>query len=114
MHSRSHPEHINCVYNLAEARWNRYRLSEEKEDLDKSILHCTMAIFLPPVSRSGLFLSNVFSLLFLLAYALVERSEEFGQPEGINYPIKYLRFLRESTLDSFDVSRNLVATSLVQ
>ena len=73
-----------------------------------------MAIFLPPISRDGLFLSNVFSLLFLLAYALVERSEEFGQPEGINYPIKYLRCLRESTLDSFDVSRNLVATSLVQ
>ena len=39
---------------------------------------------------------------------------EFEQPEGIKYSIEYLRFLRGSTLDSFDVSRNLVTTSLVQ
>ena len=75
-----------------------------------------MAIFLPPIYRDGLdsFLGNFFSLLFFLAHALVERLEEFGLPGGINYPIKYLRFLRGSTLDSFDVSRNLVTTSLVQ
>ena len=114
LYPRSHPEHINSVYNLAEARWNRYRLSEEKKDLDKSILHCTMAILLPPVSRDGLFLDSVFDLLFLLAYALIDRYKEFEQPEGIKYAIEYLRFLRGSSHDSFGSSRNLVTTTLVK
>ena len=73
-----------------------------------------MAIFLPPVFCDGLSLSNVFNLLFHLANALVELSEEFEQPEGIKYPIEYLRFLRGSRLDSFDVSANLITTLLVQ
>ena len=75
-----------------------------------------MAIFLPPVSRDVLFLQNIFSLLFHLAYALLERSEEFEKPEGIRvkYPIEYLRFLRGSTHNSIDVSRILVTTSLVR
>ena len=77
-------------------------------------MHCTIAIFLPPVSRDGHFPSNFFSLLFLLAHTLLERSEEFEQPEGIKDPIKYLRYLRGSTLDSFGVPRSLVTTSIVQ
>ena len=114
LYPRSHPEYINSVYNLADARWDRYQLSEEKEDLDKSILHCTTAIFLPPVPRDGLSLNHVFDLLFLLARALIECFEKFEQPEGIKYAIEYLRFLQGSTLDSFGVSRNLVTTSLLQ
>ena len=73
-----------------------------------------MAIFLPPVICDGLFLSNMFNLLFHLANALVERSEKFEQPEGIKYPIEYLRFIRGSRLDSFSAPTNLVTTSLVQ
>ena len=73
-----------------------------------------MAILLPPVSREGLFLRNAFDLLFHLAHASIKRSEEFDQPEGIKYSIEYLRFLRGSTLNSFDILRNLVTTSLVQ
>ena len=99
------------VYDLADARWDRYQLSDEKEDLDKAILHCTMAIFLPPVSRDDI---NVFGLLFFLAYGLIERSEKFKQPEGNKYAIEYLRYLRGFTLDSLGVPRNLVTTSLVK
>ena len=73
-----------------------------------------MAIFLPPISRDGHFPSNFFSLLLLLAHALIERSEDFEQPEGIKYPIEYLRYLRGSTLDSFGVPRNVVTTTLVK
>ena len=57
----------------------RYELSKEKDDLDKSILYCTEAIFLPPVSQNRPDPNNVFQLLFVLAYALLERSEEFEQ-----------------------------------
>ena len=114
LYPRSHTEHINCIYKLAEARRNRYQLSEEKDDLDKSILHHSMAIFLSPVSYDGLLLRNVFSLLFNIAHALIERSVRFEQHEGIKYAIEYLRFLRGSTLDSFDVPRSFVTVLLVR
>ena len=73
-----------------------------------------MAIFLPHVSRDGLSLDTVFDILFLLAYALIDRYEKFERPEGIKYAIEYLRFLRGSSLDTFSVPRNLVTTSLVR
>ena len=116
LYPRSHSEYINGVYNLAEVRWARYRLSQEKEDLDRSIVHCTQAIFLPPVSRSGPHLKNVFQLFFRLASALLERSEKFKQREGVKYAIDYLRYLRGLLLDSFDlgVPRNRVSTSLIR
>ena len=44
LYSRSHSEHIKLVYNLAVVRWTRYELSQEKQDLDKCIVHCTEAI----------------------------------------------------------------------
>ena len=114
LYPRSHSEYINCIYNLAEVRWARYQLSQAKQDFDKSIVHCTEAIFLPPVSRDGPHLNNVFQLLFHLASALLERSEEFEQHEGIEYSILYLRYLRGLPLDPFDLSRNDVTASLIQ
>jgi CHAT domain-containing protein/tetratricopeptide (TPR) repeat protein len=97
-------------------RWARYQLLQEKEDLDKFIVHCTDAIFLPPVSRNGPILNNVFQLLFHLAFALLERYDEFEQPEGVKYSIEYLRYLRQLLLDSFDlrIPKNLVTTSLIR
>ena len=114
LYPRSHSEHINCVYNLAEVRWTRYQMSREKLDLDKSIVHCTEAIFLPPVSRGGPHLNNVFQLLFHLASALLERFEMFEQPEGVKYSIEALRYLRGLPLDPFDLHRNDVTKSLIQ
>ena len=107
--------HITYVYNLAEERWRRYQLFQEKEDLDKSIVLCTEAILLPSISRDGAILNNIFQLLFHLAYTLMRRSERFEQPESVKYSIKYLRYLRGLVpLDSFNVSRNFVTTSLIQ
>ena len=116
LYARTHSEHINCVYYLAEVRWARYQLSKEKQDLDKSIVHCTDAIFLPPVSRDGSVLNNVFQLLLHLAFALLERSENFEQPEGVKYSIEYLRYLRGLPLDPFDlrIPRILVTASLIR
>ncbi|KAF8270115.1 hypothetical protein EI94DRAFT_828165 [Lactarius quietus] len=113
LYPRSHLVHITCVYTLAEERWRRYQQSHEKEDLVKSTLHSTEAIFLPPIPRVGYNLNNIFQLLFHLAMALKERSEKLGQPEVIRYSIEYLRYLRGLPLDSFDVSRNLVTTALI-
>lgn len=38
---RSHPLHHTCIYSLATARVDRYQLSNQKDDLDKAILHFT-------------------------------------------------------------------------
>ena len=83
------------------------------EDLDKSIIHFTKAILLPPVYRNG---SHLFQLLFCLASALLERYEVFENPGDINYCIEYLRYLLGLPLDSFDhlIPRNLVTSSLIR
>ncbi|KAH9059484.1 hypothetical protein EDB87DRAFT_1822603 [Lactarius vividus] len=112
LYPRSHWKRIPCVHNLVTLRWERYRLSGEKEDLDKSILHCTEAIFLPPISQATLS-CDVVRPLYNLALVLLERSEKFEQLHGIEYSIKYLRYLRELPLDSFDLSRNVVTNSLI-
>ena len=91
------------------ARFSRHRLSHQKEDLDKSILHFTEAIFLPPI-QSELSL-NIIQIFFHLAIALLERSEEFEQPESIKYTVEYLRHIRRLPLDSFDFPRRTVVTA---
>ncbi|KAH9014874.1 CHAT domain-containing protein [Lactarius pseudohatsudake] len=112
-HPRSHSTHIIGVHYLAKARFARYTLSEQKEDLDKSILHFTEAILLPPVSRDGLSL-NIVELLFRLARNLLYRSEKFEQPEDVKYSIEYLRYIRGLPLDSFGLARHTVTTWLIQ
>ncbi|KAH9005615.1 CHAT domain-containing protein [Lactarius hatsudake] len=111
--TRSHLEHINGVHALAMARFARYTLSQQKEDLDKSILHYTEAILLHPVSRGGHSL-NIVKVLSYLARTLLYRSEKFEQPEDVKYSIVYFHYLRGLPLDSFDVSRHIVTTSLIQ
>jgi CHAT domain-containing protein/tetratricopeptide (TPR) repeat protein len=102
--------HIECVCNLAQGRWTRYQQSREKKDLDKCIVHCTAAIFLLPVSRA----SDIPRLLFELTIVLQERSEKFEQPEGIEYFINYLRYLRTFPIDSFDIPRSVLTTLLIR
>jgi tetratricopeptide (TPR) repeat protein len=94
------------------ARFARYKLSNQKEDLDKSILHYTEAIFLPPRSQAGPSL-NFVQTIFRLAGALLVRSKMFEQPEGIKYVIEYLRYIRGFPLNSLDVPRTEVTTSLI-
>ena len=105
---RIHPACIELAYNLAELRFARFQLSHEKEDVDKSIVHCTEAILLRP--HHG----NVFQILSLLANSLLERSRVFGQPDDIKYAIEYLRYLRGLPVDPFNVPRIEVTTSLIE
>jgi tetratricopeptide (TPR) repeat protein len=110
---RSHPEYILHVHTLGIARYVRHMRLHQKEDLDKSILHYTEAIFLPPI-RAGPFF-NFIKILSLLAIALLKRAEEYKQPEGIVYSIKYFRYLRRFPLDAIDVAGEASTTkSLIQ
>ncbi|KAH9162900.1 CHAT domain-containing protein [Lactarius sanguifluus] len=110
---RSHPAYIILVQRLATLRFARHESSQQREDLDKCIVHCTEAIFLPPVSRAGVSF-NIVQLLFLLALALLERSDNYEQPHDIKYSIEYLRYLLGLPLDSFDLPRIPVVTSLIR
>ncbi|KAN0134118.1 hypothetical protein V8E53_008055 [Lactarius tabidus] len=108
---RSHPEYIIHVHILAWVLFCRYMLSHQKEDLDKSILHFTEAIFLP-MSQAGLSL-NFVQTFFHLATALLERSDEFEQPEGIKYATDYLRYIRRFPPE-LGYTRTHVTTSLIR
>ena len=115
LHHRSHPEYIISVQYLAIARSGRYQLSNQKEDLDKSILHYTEAILLLPISQSGPLL-HAAEGLFRLALALLIRFERFQQPGDIEYATatEYLRYIRRFSLYSFYVPRKLVTTWLTR
>ena len=90
----------------------RYRQSHQKDDLDKSILYHTEAIILLHTQAEPFL--NVMETLFHLTLTLLERSENFKEPEGLKYSIEYLRHLRRFPLDSFDVPRSTVTTSLIR
>ena len=113
LYPRSGYSHILWVHNLAMAHFSRYKRSKQKEDLDKSIVHYTEAILLPPISGTGRFL-NVVQLLFRLALALLDRSEMFERPEDVKYSVEYLQYLHGLPLDSSDLPRNDLTTSLIQ
>ncbi|KAH9059785.1 CHAT domain-containing protein [Lactarius vividus] len=111
--SRLHPKHITSVYGLAMTRFARYRLSQQKKDLDKSILHFTEAILLPPVSWTRPPF-NVARRLFYLAMALLSRSKDFGQTKDVKCSIEYFQCLRGLPLESFDIPRNNIVALLIQ
>jgi tetratricopeptide (TPR) repeat protein len=113
LYPRSHSERNTWVYKLCKVRWERYLLSQDKEDLDKTIVHCTEAIFLPPVSWAY-HPGNIVHLLVDIAFGLLKRFEEFKQPHDIKYSIEYYQYLRGLPLESFDVPRHHVTTSLIR
>ncbi|KAI0293145.1 CHAT domain-containing protein [Multifurca ochricompacta] len=108
---RSHPTYTAYIHLLARSRFERYKLSKQKADLDKSIFHYTEAIFLPP---SWGFYLNVVQVFFQLVISLLCRSNEFNQPEDAKCAVEYLRHLRGLSLDTFEVSHEVVTKLLVQ
>ncbi|KAH9057544.1 hypothetical protein EDB87DRAFT_1823557 [Lactarius vividus] len=95
--SRSDPPRIHSIATLAFERGRRYKLSNQSEDLDKSIIHLTESILLQPSSWLKLELSPTIPVTFFaLALALVRRSEASSQPEDAIYAAKYLRHLQDN------------------
>lgn len=92
-------------------RLAQYELSNETEDLDKSIAHSTEAILLPsdPPIKLGL---NTITTFYYLAYALLLRSQKLKQPSVLNHCIEYLRYLRDQSLETSCVPRSCIVTSL--
>ena len=67
-------------------RVQRYQLSHQKGDLDKSITHLTEATLLPG--------KNVELMFSGLAYILLQRFSDYQQPDDVKSSVKYFRFLR--------------------
>ena len=112
MSSRSDPVRPAVSLSLAQKQFLRYTLSNDKEDLDKSIFHLTESILHPPHSwlENG---SLLLRALFILAIALFKRSKESNQPEDATYSAKYLRHLRDQALEIYGISRHRVTLFLV-
>ncbi|KAH9037579.1 CHAT domain-containing protein [Lactarius hengduanensis] len=100
MSSQSDPRRLFSILGLATTRLRRYMQSNQREDLDKAILHLTESMLLPPT-------------LFLLALAFVKRLSESKQPEDAIHAAKYLRHLRDQPQAAFACPRHAVATLLL-
>ncbi|KAI9454283.1 CHAT domain-containing protein [Lactarius psammicola] len=110
--SRFDPCRHISIYFLAMFRHQRHMLSNEREDLDKAILHFTESLLLVP----RLWLEDgrdIFTALFLLVFALLERSKVSHQPEDVIYAAKYLRHFRHQPHPLLSVPRHKVTTTLV-
>ncbi|KAH9010763.1 hypothetical protein EDB85DRAFT_2160829 [Lactarius pseudohatsudake] len=112
MSSQSDPRRLFAILGLATTRLRRYMQSNQREDLDKAILHLTKSILLPPSSwlEQG---PTILTALFLLALAFVKRLSESQQPEDAIYAAKYLRHLRDQPQAAFACPRHAVATLLL-
>ncbi len=109
---RSHPLRPARVYSLALVRLDRHELSNEKDDLDKAILHFTESIFLQPRSWPEP-KPNILLILFNLAVALNKRSKEYKQSEDATCAAKYLRHLRDQPHQALGFPCHQVTTLLV-
>ncbi|KAI0255285.1 CHAT domain-containing protein [Lactifluus subvellereus] len=109
---RSHPFRPPGVQALALAHHKRHIFSGLRDDIDKSILYYTEAIFLPLPWDSCC--QNIVQLLFSLTDALVHRARQFKRPEDVHCCIAYLRYLRRQPLKVYGVPRSRVLSLLVE
>ena len=92
----SHPIQFNCNNRLGILRLFRYRLSNQVEDLDKSIFHLTQVIRFPPLSwPDDSPRQTIGQASFHLAFALIKRSGLSKLPEDAILAAEYLRRLRD-------------------
>jgi CHAT domain-containing protein len=94
-------------------RFQRHMSSSQSEDLNKSILHFTESMLLPPRlwSEHG---PLILRSLFFLASALLKRSQLSQQSQDAILAAKYLRYLLDQPFNEPEVPRNLVMTMLVE
>ncbi|KAH9057550.1 CHAT domain-containing protein [Lactarius vividus] len=112
MSSQSDPRRLSSILGLATMRLRRYMQSNQREDLDKAILHLTESILLPPGSWLGQG-PMILAALFFLALAFVKRLIMSNQLEDAIYATNYLRHLRDQPQAAFACPRHTVTTLLL-
>ncbi|KAH9955986.1 CHAT domain-containing protein [Russula dissimulans] len=109
--TRSDPLFPSLIRILGLSRLNRYTLSHNQQDRDKSLIYQTHSIFLPfdPFPDG----SHPIPSFFLLSRALLDRSYKLKQLSGVEYCVKYFHFLRDRSFEAFDIGYYHVTTLLV-
>ncbi|KAH9032343.1 CHAT domain-containing protein [Lactarius deliciosus] len=112
MSSRSDPRRLSSLLGLATTRLRRYMQSNQREDLDKAILHLTESILLPPSSwlEQG---PVILTALFFLGLAFSKRLIMTNQLEDAIYATNYLRHLRDQPQAAFGCPPDAVTTLLL-
>ena len=112
---RSHPLHHAILSTQANLHLQRYKLSDDDRDLNKSILQFTHAILFPfHLSTKQPEGPNPVATFFSLSEALFYRSLKHGQLEDVVYCVKCLHYLRDQLLGTSGVTRNEVTALLIQ
>jgi CHAT domain-containing protein len=109
---RLDPYRPKLILGMAVSLLKRHMLSNLREDLDKSLVHFTESILLPPSS----WLEHrplALQALFLLSLGLIMRSSLSMQPQDAIDASKYLRLLRDQPQQAFGFPRHQVTTLLM-
>ena len=113
---RSDPWRALHVYELGQAKCDRYQLSRQQHDLDQSILHFAEAVYLPhPWDSCPIIIVQFYSLTLAIFF----RAKAYGQHSDVRCCITYLRYLRAHWLqDTIDphipVTETLVSALAVK
>ena len=101
------------VFRLALEQLKRFNLSNQREYLDRAIVHLTETILLPPLSLLQ-HAPIILHALFLLTDVLLMRSKVIKQPGDAIYATKYLYYLRDQPHEIPNIPRHRVTDLLVQ
>jgi tetratricopeptide (TPR) repeat protein len=113
MFPRSDPRRPQSMVSLASLRRRRYILSNQREDLEKEIVHLTESILLPPASWPQ-HRPLILYVLFNLANALAYLSQVTKQPGDVISASKFLLHLRDQPHKIPHVPRHIVTALLVE
>ncbi|KAH9953037.1 hypothetical protein BC827DRAFT_1273902 [Russula dissimulans] len=111
--TRSDPRFPHLIHLLGLSRLHRYMLSDDQQDIDKSLIYLTHAILLPPYPLSIHGRHPIISL-FLLPCALLIRSYELEQLSGVECCVKFLHFFRDRLFGAFGIEYDDVTRFLVR
>ncbi|KAH9955994.1 hypothetical protein BC827DRAFT_1386171 [Russula dissimulans] len=89
-------------------------LSDDQQDVDKSLIYLTHTIFLPFASDPLPDGPHPITSFCLLSCALLDRSYELKQLNGVEYCVKYSHFLRDRSFEAFGIEYDHVTTLLVR
>jgi hypothetical protein len=106
---RFHPRRPELLRALAQWRYNHFKISASRGQLDESIIHLTETLLL---ARTGSTPATA-RYLYSLANSLHFRWERFKQPDDIKYYVNYLRYLKEKRLQ-VDISHDFITSRLVR
>jgi CHAT domain-containing protein len=97
---------------LALEQYERFKLSNQREDIDGAIVHLTESIHLLPLS-SQLNRPMMIDTLSYFARELLQRSEVTKQPEKVVFTAKFLFHLRDRVHQIPSTSRHRVTEFLI-